>query len=92
MLYLLNIKKNPRSFTYLGDKLNIFYRFKGVFFLFTGFCTLKKKKTLSLYEKKKQHFVFFLISRFNIHKTNVIHSYLQDNIRYKLLNKTKNHK
>jgi hypothetical protein len=90
MLKFLKKKNKNHSKIYLGDEVNIFYRFKGVFFLFTGFCTLNKKNTICLYAKKKFHFVFFTIIRKNINVINKLHTYFFDNLKFKLKNKTKN--
>jgi hypothetical protein len=91
MLFLLKRIKSKGKAIYLGDKITIYYRFRGVFCLISGFCILKKKKTILIYEKKKQHHVFFLATQICIQKIDILHSYFFDNLKYKLYKKTKNY-
>lgn len=67
MLYLLK-KKNKRDINkiYIGDKLNLIYRFKGVFFVMMGFCVFNRQKSISIYAKKKNSHVFFSILFLNL--------------------------
>lgn len=65
MLFLLK-KKNFVSKLYIGDKLNLIYRFKGVFFVMMGTCVFNRKKDLCLYSKRKNNFIFFNILFLNI--------------------------
>ena len=61
MLFLLRKKNKENKKVYIGDKLNLSYRCKGVFFVMMGFCIFKRKKIIGIFSKKKQFHLFFCI-------------------------------
>jgi len=89
MLKILNNIKNNKIKINIGDEVNIYYRFKGVFFLYAGFCISNKKKTISLYCKKKQFYAIFTVLKKNVNKIKNLHSYYFNNLKFKLLKKNK---
>lgn len=66
MLFLIKKKKKIDMLTYIGDKLNLIYRFNGVFFVMMGICIYNRKKTISIFAKKKSFYIFFSLLYLNL--------------------------
>jgi len=75
---------------YIGDKLNLIYRFKGVFFLMLGICVLNRKKTIGLYAKKKNFFLFFVILLKIVRDVFKFDTYFFNNIKWKIVYRLNN--
>lgn len=66
MLVLLKKKRRDSKKVYIGDKLNLIYRFCGVFFVMIGFCVFCRKKSISIFSKRKGYSLFFSILLINL--------------------------
>lgn len=84
MLYLLNKKQKNFDEIFIGDRVNVIYRFNGVFFFVTGFCVLNKKASLCILSKKKEFFFFFYISKLHIHIKKSLNSFFFNKKNYKI--------
>jgi hypothetical protein len=80
MLYLLYKKKKNKNFVYIGDRINVIYRFQGVFFIITGFCIFNRKKNIAIYSKKKIFFVVFTILKKSIYTLNKLDTFFYNKI------------
>lgn len=83
MLFLLKKKKKNISKVYVGDKLNLIYRFKGVFFVMMGFCVFNRQKTICVYTKKKNFHLFFSILLLNLRDIYKFDTFFFNNIKWK---------
>lgn len=88
MLYLLYKKKKDKKKAYIGDRINVIYRFKGVFFIITGFCVFNREKNLGIFSKKKNFFVVFSVLKINIHNLKKLDTFFFNKIGWKLIYKT----
>lgn len=85
MLFLLKKKKKDSKKIYIGDRLNVIYRFKGVFFIMIGFCIFHRNKTLCVFSKKKAFSLYFLILIKNINVINKLATYYFNNKKWKIM-------
>lgn len=85
MLFLLKKKKKDASKVYVGDKLNLIYRFKGVFFVMMGFCVFNRQKTIGIYTKKKNFHLFFSILLVNLRDIYKFDTFFFNSIKWKKL-------
>lgn len=85
MLYLLKNKIKDMDKVYVGDKLNLIYRFKGVFFVMMGFCVFNRQKTISIYTKKKNFYLFFSILLINLRIIYKFDTFFFNSIKWKKL-------
>jgi hypothetical protein len=83
MLFLLNKKKKLKGLIYVGDKLNLIYRFKGVFFVMLGNCIFNRQKSIAIYLKKKNYSFIFTILFINIQKIYKIDTFYFNNKKWK---------
>ena len=87
MLYKLKKKKKLSNIVYVGDRINVMYRFKGVFFIITGICVFNREKNIGIYAKKKTYYTFFSILKKSIHSIKKLDTYYFNNIAVKMLRK-----
>lgn len=87
MLYKLKKQKKISTKVYIGDRVNIMYRFKGVFFIITGICVFNREKNIGIYAKKKIYYTFFSILKKSIHSIKKLDTYYFNNIAVRMLRK-----
>jgi hypothetical protein len=80
MLYLLYKKKKDKQKAYIGDRINVIYRFKGVFFIITGFCVFNREKNIGIFSKKKGFFVLFSVLKKSIYMLQKLDTYFFNKI------------
>ena len=85
MLYRLRKKIKISELIYVGDRINVIYRFKGVFFIITGICVFNRKKNIGIYSKRKNFFTIFSILKKNINVLKKLDTYFFNNIKIKIL-------
>ncbi len=85
MLYLLRKNSKNKKKIYIGDRVNIFYRFNGIFFIIAGYCVLRRHKSLCIYAKKKQHHLFFSVLYKNIYRIDKLDTFCFNNLKWKTL-------
>lgn len=85
MLSLLKKKKKDSSKIYIGDKLNLIYRFKGVFFVVLGITVVLRSKSIGVYSKKKGFFLIFSSILKNIRNIYKFDTYFFHSIKWKIL-------
>lgn len=84
MLYRLQKKKKIFGTVYVGDKINVIYRFKGVFFIIIGVCIFNREKSLGVFSKKKEFFTIFSILKLSINLIKKLDTYYFNNIKVKI--------
>lgn len=89
MLYKLK-KKEKLNKVYIGDRINVIYRFKGVFFIITGICVYNRSKNIGVYAKKKNFFTIFSLLKKNISLIKNLDTYFFNSISIKMLYRAKN--
>ena len=88
MLKLLKKKENymVKQF-FIGDRVNLIYRFKGVFFIVTGLCIFNKPNSFCILSEKRPYYFFFNILNLNIYSVTNLNSFSFDKkvlkIKYK---------
>lgn len=83
MLFLLKKKTKDMSKIYVGDKLNLIYRFKGVFFVMMGYCVFNRQKMISVFTKKRNYYLFFSILLINLRDIYKFDTFFFNSIKWK---------
>ena len=89
MLYLLK-KKNLKEKIFIGDNLNLIYRFKGVFFVMMGYCVYNRLKSISVFAKKKNYFLYFSILFINLRDIYKFETFYFNSKKWKTMYRLKN--